>query len=643
MQLSFLWNQKQRIIYCALLLGFFFNIGGCPPGTMPGNGNGTDPPPGQTLDADEDGVVNDDDDCANTAAGATVDENGCAVEQLDSDGDGVPNNADTCADTPANSTVGADGCPVGGPDADNDGVSDDDDLCADTSADDTTVDSDGCGDSQRDSDSDGVTDDADQCERTPEDINIDENGCPISTPGTPDADEDGVPDDIDICDDTADGAADVDANGCAPSQRDSDGDGFTDDQDMCEGTPDGDETVDDTGCAESQRDSDGDGVNDDADNCPGTPIRTTVTSDGCPVSTGGGGGGGGGGGPTGPVCGNNNLEAGEECDPPDGSTCDANCQNTTGGALVNDACGTPTDVTDGTSAFSNVGATTDGPADCDFFGNAQTDSDIWYCYTATCTDDVVVSLCGSLYDTKINVYPGCGCPSTPVIACSDDDCGPGSESRVTFPAIAGQQYMIRIGGFRLQPNDEPGIGTNNEQGTGTMSIFCESQVDRGLNACNSSVGDCFSAHAGRGCQDATTCTNVFAVDPYCGDTSWDGLCAQKADGIVNGFPTCSATSGSCLTGKATPGCDDSACCQSICESDPFCCLTQWDDVCASDTGEICGLFASCSTSTESCNTVHATPGCNNTSCCSMVCAIDPMCCNGEWDDVCTGFAATECR
>jgi OOP family OmpA-OmpF porin len=67
------------------------------------------PPPPPPADSDGDGVIDDNDDCPGTPAGARVDARGCA---LDSDGDGVPDYRDQCARTPAGVSVDDVGCPV---------------------------------------------------------------------------------------------------------------------------------------------------------------------------------------------------------------------------------------------------------------------------------------------------------------------------------------------------------------------------------------------------------------------------------------------------------------------------------------------------------------------------------------------------
>ena len=330
-------------------------------------------------------------------------------------------------------------------------------------------------------------------------------------------------------------------------------------------------------------------------------------------------------------CGNEIVEPGEQCDPPDGDTCDANCQTTTGGGLANDSCASPTAITEGSHSFTNVGATTDGPQACAPFDNPQIDSDIWYCFTAPCTEPVTFSLCGSGYDTKMAVYLGCDCPDSGNIwlGCSDDDCGAGQESRTTLPGLAGQDYLIRIGGFR---------GFDDEQGAGTLTIFCESDPDHGLVTCAPGAGDCFTDNGTPGCSDAALCEATCAADASCCDRVWDDLCATKADGIANGFDVCGPGNGSCNEDEGTPGCDDADCCQSVCEADPFCCLTNWDDVCGDAVPGTCGVLQACVGARGTCDAEHDSPACNIESCCVFVCEADPLCCTDRWDEICVESA-----
>ncbi len=122
----------------------------------------------------------------------------------------------------------------------------------------------------------------------------------------------------------------------------------------------------------------------------------------------------------------------------------------------NDNCSNAEQISDVTNlAFDTSSATFDGPGHC------MDGPNIWYIYTATCTGNATVSLCGSSYDTKLAVYEGSGCnPSlNRLIQCNDDSCG--RQSEVTFDVTAGQQYLIEVGGF------------SDDTGEGLMNISCE--------------------------------------------------------------------------------------------------------------------------------------------------------------------------
>ncbi|MCH2161095.1 MAG: hypothetical protein MK085_04395 [Phycisphaerales bacterium] len=53
-------------------------------------------------------------------------------------------------------------------------------------------------------------------------------------------------------------------------------------------------------------------------------------------------------------------------------------------------------------------------------------------------------------------------------------------------------------------------------------------------------------------------------------------------------PSC-VNEGACNTPHGNPGCDDSLCCQAVCEIDPACCESGWDLSCANQAVTTCGL------------------------------------------------------
>jgi len=110
--------------------------------------------------------------------------------------------------------------------------------------------------------------------------------------------------------------------------------------------------------------------------------------------------------------------------------------------------------------FDTTNATLDG------WGPCMSSPNIWFCYTATCTGDVTVSLAGSSYDTMLAVYDGCECylNANDLIECNDDTSG-SYQSEITFNAIAGNQYLIEVGGY------------SSHVGSGVITISCEGDVE----------------------------------------------------------------------------------------------------------------------------------------------------------------------
>ncbi|MEC8321963.1 MAG: PHB depolymerase family esterase, partial [Planctomycetota bacterium] len=127
---------------------------------------------------------------------------------------------------------------------------------------------------------------------------------------------------------------------------------------------------------------------------------------------------------------------------------------------INDDCVDAIAIAFGTTGFSTLDATDDGPAlpsDCDEGFGTGFGSDIWYTITPDRTDGIIVSTCDSAnYDTRLAVYTGCG---GTLIACNDDGAGCGGfTSRVSFGGVAGETYLLRVGGF------------DGERGSGTIGV-----------------------------------------------------------------------------------------------------------------------------------------------------------------------------
>lgn len=242
---------------------------------------------------------------------------------------------------------------------------------------------------------------------------------------------------------------------------------------------------------------------------------------------------------------------------------------------TNNACADRIPIFDGVTPYHTIGATTDGPAHaaCGKFGFPGIDNDIWYNYTATATGDLCVQTCGSGYDTKIAVYNGCACPvgDANLLACNDDTCA--LQSQVVVSVIAGNCYKIRVGGY---------IGAS---GQGQITITpggCPVNA-----ACPNPKHDCCTT-GGPGCSDKACCAAVCAVDPFCCDVSWDGLCVNQVDTVcAEPCPSaCPNPKHDCFT-TGGPGCSDEECCLQVCAADPFCCDVSWDSLCVSGAQTLC--------------------------------------------------------
>ena len=152
--------------------------------------------------------------------------------------------------------------------------------------------------------------------------------------------------------------------------------------------------------------------------------------------------------------------------------------------------------------------------------------------------------------------------------------------------------------------------------------------------------DCFAVHEIPGCVSTSCCNSVCNSDAFCCGVTWDASCVAAAEVFCAGNPVCKNALDSCAVIHAAPGCSDPACCDAVCSVNPFCCETSWDAACVESVVEVCGGCGD--VFTGDCSTVHKTPYCDNAICCGMVCAADPFCCASEWDFACVERAATLC-
>ena len=161
--------------------------------------------------------------------------------------------------------------------------------------------------------------------------------------------------------------------------------------------------------------------------------------------------------------------------------------------------------------------------------------------------------------------------------------------------------------------------------------------------CGTSNISCLIPHDSPGCQTVSCCNQVCAVDSFCCESQWDFLCVQLAtDGCGLVSESCGQGAGPCLIPHQGGGCGDEACCMAVCEVDATCCDQQWDQKCVSLAQEFCDFSQQPCGESGDCCAAHASPGCEDATCCSLVCALEPLCCESQWDGVCVAFAMSLC-
>ncbi len=415
-----------------------------------------------------------------------------------------------------------------------------------------------------------------------------------------DADGDGVADATDECPGTPSGAP-VNAAGCAASQLDDDGDGVTNDRDLCPGTTAG-TTVNAVGCEPVviPTDADGDGVTNDVDQCPNTPAGVAVDAEGCPIEQ--------------PDTDGDGVDDRDDICPdtaPGASVNTAGCaavQRDTDGDGVNDAL----DLGPGTRPGTPVGANgcipntppppPPPPPPVDPLDNDScqspttiTDGIISFTSLTATTDDVdntgpcsILSLeadiwyCYTATCDDVVTVSMCGSTDYDAQIAAYSGCGCPTQQAITCDddyCAAGGAPRIRFPATLGEQYMIRVAGFDGATGNGSIEITC-APVPNIANICAASSNDCFAGQSGTGCNDTDCCQTICEIDSYCCEVQWDELCAEEADAACNGnFPVCSTSEDSCDSAHIDPGCATDGCCFQVCNQDPYCCLVEWDDAC----------------------------------------------------------------
>ena len=155
---------------------------------------------------------------------------------------------------------------------------------------------------------------------------------------------------------------------------------------------------------------------------------------------------------------------------------------------TNDLCNDAIPVNCGDSISGSTDEATINNAPLAFCGTGNGAPGIWYVIDGT-GDDINVSLCGSSFDTKIQVYEG-GCDALTCIGGNDDACG--LQSDFSFRSDTFSSYYIYVYGFGTMTGDF------------TLDITCTPPPPLPTN------DDCSSASL-IGCGDSVSGTTVGAT------------------------------------------------------------------------------------------------------------------------------------
>ena len=155
-------------------------------------------------------------------------------------------------------------------------------------------------------------------------------------------------------------------------------------------------------------------------------------------------------------------------------------------------------------------------------------------------------------------------------------------------------------------------------------------------------GDCLTAHTQKGCSDVECSVAVCSIDENCCRIAWDANCAKLAPYVCINLGGCPGT-GSSFLRHPTPGSIDPVCCNAVCLVMPECCTLAWDQPCVNIANQRCVPDSDWTTlCIGSCIEPHKNPGCKDSSCASVVCFTDALCCTASWDEGCVSLARGLC-
>jgi hypothetical protein len=197
-----------------------------------------------------------------------------------------------------------------------------------------------------------------------------------------------------------------------------------------------------------------------------------------------------------------------------------------------------------------------------------------------------------------------------------------TDNEELFAIADGGQYILEVFPFSMNV-DVVGYTVNIAEGG-----------DPGENSC------CESSPF-PGCNDSAVQACVCDLEPFCCEFSYDPFCVELAFGCGVVCPTEGAES-DCCTASDVAGCTDAVINTCTCATDSQCCTDSFDEVCVAEAVAECGAQCNSGEPESDCCTPSDVPGCGSAEVSDCVCAVDPFCCAGGFDESCVALAQSQC-
>lgn len=126
-----------------------------------------------------------------------------------------------------------------------------------------------------------------------------------------------------------------------------------------------------------------------------------------------------------------------------------------------------------------------------------------------------------------------------------------------------------------------------------------------------------------------------------------GLLVYLFGGAGNAYgvdvtPVDNGATNDCCSTSGEPGCSDPTLAECVCLTDVHCCSESYDELCVTQAVAQCGAVCSDQPPASDCCSAASSPGCGVSEVEACVCAIDPFCCGGRFDQSCANLAQAAC-